>query len=329
MVVMDEDNCMVDIAKFFLSFTQSESCGKCPPCRIGTYQMLQILEKITSGNGEEGDIEKLERLGKLVKTGSLCGLGQSAPNPALTTIRYFRDEYEEHVKDKYCRAKVCKGLGSYRIDSDKCFLCGLCKQACAYDAVVELKSSFYIDLDRCVECRACYDACPVDAVKIMSQRLVRLEEEFHIPLESIDIIERRCKLTLKDIIESKPLVIVTITKDCRVADAVRIMSERNVSGVFVTDENNKLAGIFTERDIVRCVVNNISLENETIQNIMRHDIIIFDPSMEISSAVAVASRKKIRHLPVLEGGKIVGMITFRDLVAFLLPDICYMAKDIY
>ncbi|TAL41338.1 MAG: NADH-quinone oxidoreductase subunit F, partial [Methylovulum sp.] len=113
MVVMDEDNCMVDVAKFFLSFTQSESCGKCPPCRIGTYQMLQILEKITSGNGEEGDIEKLKNLGKLVAAGSLCGLGQSAPNPVLTTIRYFRDEYEEHIKDKYCRAKVCNGIGIF------------------------------------------------------------------------------------------------------------------------------------------------------------------------------------------------------------------------
>ncbi|MEW6584242.1 MAG: NuoF family protein, partial [Nitrospirota bacterium] len=112
MVVMDEDNCMVDVAKFFLSFTQAESCGKCPPCRIGTYQMLQVLEKIASGNGEKGDIERLERLGKLVKAGSLCGLGQSAPNPVLTTIKYFREEYEEHIHDKYCRAKVCN-LGTF------------------------------------------------------------------------------------------------------------------------------------------------------------------------------------------------------------------------
>src|SRR4030043_514934 len=107
MVVMDEDNCIVDVAKFFLSFTQSESCGKCPPCRIGTYQMLQILENITSGNGKEGDVERLERLGELVKAGSLCGLGQTAPNPVLTTIKYFRDEYEGHIHDKYCRAEVC------------------------------------------------------------------------------------------------------------------------------------------------------------------------------------------------------------------------------
>src|SRR4030043_25199 len=136
MVVMDEDNCMVDIAKFFLSFTQSESCGKCPTCRIGTYQMLQILEKITSGEGEEGDIEKLERLGNLVIEGSLCGLGKTAPNPVLTTIRYFRNEYEEHVREKYCRANVCK-LGVHRIEAEECILCGICKQVCAFDAVKE------------------------------------------------------------------------------------------------------------------------------------------------------------------------------------------------
>ncbi|MFZ3123220.1 MAG: NADH-ubiquinone oxidoreductase-F iron-sulfur binding region domain-containing protein, partial [Thermodesulfovibrionales bacterium] len=325
----DEDNCMVDIAKFFLSFTQSESCGKCPPCRIGTYQMLQILEKITSGNGEEGDIEKLKRLGESVAAGSLCGLGQSAPNPVLTTIRYFRDEYEEHIKDKYCRAKVCSGMGIFEINQEECIECGLCKQACAFSAVIETKNKYFIARDYCTGCKACYHACPVDAVKLLSPRHIRLEEEFKIPLESIDIIERRCKMTLKNIIESKSLMIVTITKDQTISDAVKIMGERNVSGVFVVDENNKLVGIFTERDIVRCVVNGISLENEVIENIMRTDITTFDPSMEISSAIAVASKKKIRHLPVVEEDKIVGMITFRDLVSYLLPEICYMAKEIY
>ncbi|MEW6213776.1 MAG: CBS domain-containing protein [Nitrospirota bacterium] len=136
-------------------------------------------------------------------------------------------------------------------------------------------------------------------------------------------------MILKDIIESKPPVIVTVRKDRRLAEAVKIMAENNVSGVFVVDENNKLESIFTERDIVRCVVNNISFENEIIENMMRRDITIFDPSMEISSAITIASRKKIRHLPVLEGDKIVGMITFRDLVSYLLPEICYMAKEIY
>jgi NADH-quinone oxidoreductase subunit F/NADP-reducing hydrogenase subunit HndC len=169
MVVMDEDNCMVDVAKFFLSFTQSESCGKCPTCRIGTFQMLEILKRITSGRGQEGDIEKLEELGRKVVAGSLCGLGNSAPNPVLTTIKYFREEYEEHIKDKYCRAKVCSGLGMFRIELDECFLCGLCKQACAFGAVKELRNKFFIDQDDCTKCKACYLACPIGAVKIEKQ----------------------------------------------------------------------------------------------------------------------------------------------------------------
>jgi len=328
MVVMDEDNCMVDIAKFFLSFTQAESCGKCPPCRIGTYQMLQILEKITSGNGEPGDIEKLEKLGKLVKTGSLCGLGLTAPNPVLTTIKYFREEYEEHIHDKYCRAKVCSGLGMFIIEQSECILCGLCKQACAFDAVKETRRRFFIDQDYCTRCKACYLACPTGAVKIKKKRHVRLEEVFGIPPESIEIMERRCRMTLRDILKSKPPMIVTIQKNRTIRDAVYTMSEKNVSGIFVVDENNKLASIFTERDIVRCVFNNISLD-ETIENIMRRDITTFDPSTEISSAITVASRKKIRHIPVVEGDNIVGMITFRDLVSYLLPEICYMSEALY
>jgi len=329
MVVMDEDNCMVDVAKFFLSFTQSESCGKCHPCRIVTYQMLQILEKITSGKGEEGDIEKLESLGKLVVTGSLCGLGQSAPNPVLTTIRYFRDEYEEHVKDKYCRAKVCGGMGIFVINQGECIKCGLCKEACAHNAVIETKDKYFIARDYCTRCKACYQVCPVNAVKLLSPRYVKLEEEFKIPLESMDSIERRCKMVLRSVIESKPLMIVTVAKDQRISEAVRVMGEKNVSGVFIVDENNKLVSIFTERDIVHCVLKDISLKDEVIQNVMRTDLTVFDPSMEISSAIAIASRKKIRHLPVVEEEKIVGMITFRDLVSYLLPEICYMAKEVY
>lgn len=169
MVVMDEDNCAVDMAKFFLSFTQRESCGKCPPCRVGTYQMLEILERITSGGGEEGDIERLEEMGRLVKSTSLCGLGQTAPNPVLSTIRYFREEYEEHIKDKFCRANVCTGIGVYRIEGSECFNCGLCKKTCAFSAVIETKDGFYIDKDYCTKCRACYNICPVGAVKIGKQ----------------------------------------------------------------------------------------------------------------------------------------------------------------
>ncbi len=166
MVVLDEENCMVDVAKFFLSFTKAESCGKCPPCRIGTSQMLEIMEKISRGEGEEGDLEKLEKLGELVQKTSLCGLGQSAPNPILSTLKYFRDEYEEHVRDKFCRAKVCKDLGVYRIDHDECILCGLCKEACVFSAVKETKSEFLIDQESCTKCKACYHVCPVDAIKI-------------------------------------------------------------------------------------------------------------------------------------------------------------------
>ncbi|MCX7793968.1 MAG: NADH-quinone oxidoreductase subunit NuoF [Thermodesulfovibrionales bacterium] len=166
MIVLDEESCMVDIAKYFLSFCQSESCGKCPPCRVGTYQMLQILERITNGRGEKGDIERLEELGRHIQKSSLCGLGQSAPNPVLSTIKYFREEYEEHIFEKYCRAKECKGLGVYIIDREECFLCGLCQKACAFDAIKDYRDRLFIDQDYCTKCRACYLACPIGAVKI-------------------------------------------------------------------------------------------------------------------------------------------------------------------
>ena len=327
MVVMDEDTCMVDIAKFFLSFTQAESCGKCPPCRIGTYQMLQILEKITDGKGEEGDIGELERLGHLVIAGSLCGLGKSAPNPVLTTIRYFRDEYEEHVKEHYCRAKVCN-IGIFVINQDECILCGLCKQACAFGAVKETRRSFFIEQDTCMKCRACYSACPVHAVKNIKKTYERLEEELRLPSEKLEFIERRRKMTLKDILESRPYEIISINKDHTVADAVSLMGEKNISGLFVVDENNKLASIFTERDIVRCVYNTIPT-TEKLENLMMRELITFDPSTEVSTAISIASRKKIRHLPVVEGKTIIGMVTFRDLVSYLLPEICFMADTMY
>jgi len=327
MVVMDEDNCMVDVAKFFLSFTQAESCGKCPTCRIGTYQMLQILEKITSGNGEKGDIERLEKMGRLVKAGSLCGLGQSAPNPVLTTIKYFREEYEEHIYHKYCGAKVCN-LGIFVIDQKECILCGLCKRACAFDAVKETRRSFFIDRDYCRKCKACYYVCPVNAVKVVKKMYERLEEELKMAPESMDLVERRISMTLKDILNSKPYEIVKINGNCRILDAVKMMSDKNVSGIFVVDEKDKLISIFTERDIVRCVFNNTP-PDEYLQSLMMRDITIFEPSTEVSAAIAIASRKKIRHLPVVEGDKIVGMVTFRDLVSYLLPEICFMAETMY
>lgn len=166
MVVMDEETCMVDIAKYFLSFTQAESCGKCPPCRIGTWHMLQILERITTGAGKLEDLDELQRMGKLIQQTALCGLGQGAPTPVLSTLRYFREEYEEHVRDKFCRAKACRGLGTYIIDDEKCTLCGSCVKACAFDAVKETRTTYFIDQDYCTKCKACYDACPEKAIII-------------------------------------------------------------------------------------------------------------------------------------------------------------------
>jgi signal-transduction protein with cAMP-binding, CBS, and nucleotidyltransferase domain len=166
-------------------------------------------------------------------------------------------------------------------------------------------------------------------VKILSPKYIRLKEEFKIPVESINMFERRCKMILGNIIKSKPLIIVTVHKDQKISDAVKVMGEKNVSGVFVVDADEKLVGLFTERDIVHCVVKGVSLADEVIGNIMRTDLTTFDPSIEISSAIAIASKKNIRHLPVVEGDRIVGMITFRDLVSYLLPEICYMAKEVY
>lgn len=165
MIVMDEDNCMVDIARFFLDFTVDESCGKCPPCRIGTKRMLEILEKITGGKGEEGDIEKLEILAKNIKASALCGLGQTAPNPVLSTLRYFRDEYEAHVRDKKCPAGVCKSMMSYVIHSDVCKSCGICAKNCPVGAISgEKKVPYVIDQEKCIKCGACMEKCPFKAI---------------------------------------------------------------------------------------------------------------------------------------------------------------------
>ncbi len=174
MVVMDEDTCMVDVARYFLDFTQKESCGKCVPCRLGTKQMLAILEDITQGRGTPEDIDLLLEMGAGVKSGSLCGLGQTAPNPVLTTIRYFRDEYEAHVNEKRCPAKVCTELISYNI-TDSCVGCLLCFKACSSEAIVgEFKKLHVIDQSKCTKCGSCFDVCPpkVNAVEILSGQLV-------------------------------------------------------------------------------------------------------------------------------------------------------------
>ncbi|WP_026895550.1 NADH-quinone oxidoreductase subunit NuoF [Clostridiisalibacter paucivorans] len=165
MIVMDEDNCMVDIARFFLDFTVEESCGKCPPCRIGTKRMLEILEKITHGEGEMEDIDNLERLAKNIKVSALCGLGQTAPNPVLSTLKYFRNEYEAHVLDRRCPAGNCKSLLSYYIKEDECKGCTLCSQVCPSNAISgERKKPHVIDKEKCIKCGACIEKCPFGAI---------------------------------------------------------------------------------------------------------------------------------------------------------------------
>ena len=165
LIVMDEDNCMVDIAKFFLEFTVDESCGKCTPCRIGTRRLLEILDKITKGKGTMEDIDKLEELCYSIKASSLCALGQSAPNPVLSTLRYFRDEYIAHVKDKTCPAGVCKALSRFIIDKDKCRGCSLCSRQCPVGAISgKIKEPFEIDQEKCIKCGACKDSCKFGAI---------------------------------------------------------------------------------------------------------------------------------------------------------------------
>ncbi|MBQ7822218.1 MAG: NADH-quinone oxidoreductase subunit NuoF [Clostridia bacterium] len=165
LIVMDEDTCMVDLAKFFLEFTVDESCGKCTPCRVGTRRLLELLEKITSGRGEMEDIDRLEELCEYIKSASLCGLGQTAPNPVLSILRYFRDEYVAHVKDKKCPAGVCKKLLSYKIVEDKCKGCTACARVCPVGAISgAVKQPHVIDTAKCIKCGACMEKCKFGAI---------------------------------------------------------------------------------------------------------------------------------------------------------------------
>jgi NADP-reducing hydrogenase subunit HndC len=167
MIVMDEETCMVEVARYFVGFTQEESCGKCPPCREGTWHMLKILEGITQGKGREGDIDLLESLALRIKDTALCGLGNTAPNPVLTTIRYFRHEYEAHIRDRRCPGGVCKSLIRYRILEDKCTGCMACAKNCPVNCIAgERKKLHVIDQDRCIKCGMCKSVCRFDAVRI-------------------------------------------------------------------------------------------------------------------------------------------------------------------
>ena len=167
MVVMDETTCMVDMAKFFLDFTKKESCGKCTFCRVGTQRMLEILTRITKGEGKAGDIETLIELSNQIKDSSLCGLGQTAPNPVLTTIKYFRDEYEAHIRDKKCPAKNCKPLLTFEIITDKCTGCMVCKRSVrSMQFQAKRKMPHVIDQSLCTKCSSCYSRCKFDAISV-------------------------------------------------------------------------------------------------------------------------------------------------------------------
>ena len=167
MVVMDKNTCMVEVARFFMSFTQRESCGKCVPCREGTKRMLDILEKIVNGNGEMEDLEKLEELATMIQSMALCGLGKSAPLPVLSTLSTFRDEYIEHIVDKKCRAKTCTALRKYVINPELCKGCSKCAKNCPVNAISgKVKEPFTIDSTKCIKCGACKDNCAFGAIYV-------------------------------------------------------------------------------------------------------------------------------------------------------------------
>ncbi len=165
LIVMDDTTCMVDIARFFLDFTVDESCGKCTPCRVGTKRLLELLEKITQGKAKHEDLDKIAELAQFIKENSLCGLGQTAPNPVLSTVRYFKDEYLEHIDNRHCPAGVCKALFQYVVNKDKCVGCTACARVCPVNAVRgEVKKPHIIDQEICIKCGACMQKCKFGAI---------------------------------------------------------------------------------------------------------------------------------------------------------------------
>jgi NADH-quinone oxidoreductase subunit F len=177
MIVMDEDNCMVDIARYFLDFLAGESCGKCVPCREGIHQMLKILNRICAGNGSEKDLELLQEIAEVVRDASLCALGGTAPNPVLSTLRYFRAEYEAHIRDKRCPSGVCKALISYYIDPAKCQACMICLKSCPVEAIAGSKNLVHvIDQDKCTKCGGCLEVCPAKFAAVVKLSGVKVPE---------------------------------------------------------------------------------------------------------------------------------------------------------
>jgi ferredoxin len=167
MIVVDQETCMVEFARYFLTFASAESCGKCVPCRLGGQRLLEVLTRITNSEGTLEDLDEIERISKYMAEGSLCALGQLTPGPVMSSLRFFRDEYEAHVTEKYCEAGVCADMFTYEIDADNCTGCGLCMKACTVNAIIgEKKVVHVIDQSLCIQCGACYDACNLGAVLV-------------------------------------------------------------------------------------------------------------------------------------------------------------------